>query len=116
MKSELDDDRELWDLLGRAGSPVVPRRFAADVIRAVRAEHVTPRAARDTSPWQAIVRWVVPMGATAAAALCLFLANPPATEPNSLASQSSPLTFREAAEFDSLVSDSAGWAWHEVAP
>ena len=113
MKSEFDEDRGLWELLGRAETPRVPQRFHADVMRAIRSEH-DPASGWN---WQLLLRWMMPAGATALAAVCLFLANPSSTTSPLMAAQSTEnLTFREAADFDGLVADSAGWAWHEVAP
>lgn len=113
MKREFDEDRGLWELLGRAQTPKVPQGFSANVMRAIRSEH-------DPAPgwnWQLLLRGMMPAGATALAAVCLFLAIPSSTTNPVMAAQPTEnLTFREAADLDDLVAESAGWAWHEVAP
>lgn len=69
----MDDDRQLWDLLGRAPRPSAPPFFAGKVMRQIEAGGEGGR------PWfAAALRWFAP---AAVAALVVFAVLPKAAVP-----------------------------------
>jgi hypothetical protein len=105
VNEDFQENDPLWETLGRCHRTHVPDRFAADVIRAIR--HRAPSPA----PWRVAARWLLP----AAAAACLAVIAGFQIQ-RSHTSDDFEVAFRAAADLDSLVASSAGWAWHEVAP
>jgi hypothetical protein len=70
-----DEDRQLWDLLGRSAAPKVSPFFARNVIRQIRAEGESPRSRTIWLPW----RILVPAAAAALLTLSatIFMRNSP---------------------------------------
>jgi hypothetical protein len=108
VNEDFKENDPLWDALGRCHRTHVPDRFAPDVIRAIR--HRPPQ----TSPWRVATRWLVPAAAAACLAVIagIQIQRPTTTGPD----DDFEAVFRDAADLDSLVASSAGWAWQEVAP
>ena len=50
-----DEDRQLWDLLGRAAAPRVSPFFARNVVRKVRAEGESQQSRTNWLPWRILV-------------------------------------------------------------
>ena len=72
-----EEQDELWNLLGKARQPKPSAFFAANVIRAVRAELSQAEPRPGLLAWLR-AKWVLPLAAAACAAVFAFLALRPA--------------------------------------
>ena len=102
-----DDDRKLWDLLGRAPRPSAPPFFAAKVMR-----QLVPSAASHPNWLGPILRWLAP-AAIAALVVLAVLPRPDAETAGMAASDLTTLDLVELLspeDYETLTA--AGWPYN----
>lgn len=104
----------LWEILGNATVTKPSPAFVQNVLRTIRTQPGTDSLAE--SSLHAFLRWLIPVGATAAVAFALTMIFSSTDQIEGLTSADLTLVYAEAASLEDLVASSAEWAWQDVAP
>jgi hypothetical protein len=112
---EPQDDKELWDVLGRLPEPTLSPFFARNVLRGIRQEPTHFKRVRN---WFSVWRLI---GASAVAALVIGIAlvthhpSPPAASSNDLdvVAKIDPQDYDVVADLDELIAWDENSAWEE---
>jgi len=111
-ESQEDENDAVWKLLGEARQPTVSPFFSRNVIREIRAKHLADQGGHAWGRWRGGVKWGVPFGALACAAILGWFVFTQGSQPLETPAETASVDdFETIANLDQLIASEDQNIW-----